>query len=63
MRSGIVADFLLKRIPITSGYLQTRVGGQDIELWLLPDPRGNALSDLRRQLSQATRSIKVALFT
>ncbi len=63
MRSKTVADFLLKRIPYSSGYLQTMVGGQEIALWLLPDPRGSALSDLRHQLRKANRSIKIALFT
>ena len=63
MRSRTVADFLLKRIPYSSGFLQTMVGGQEIGLWLLPDPRGNALSDLRRQIRKASRSIKIALFT
>lgn len=63
MRSRTVADFLIKKIPYSSGFLQTMVGGQEIALWLLPDPRGNALSDLRRQLRKANRSIKIALFT
>jgi hypothetical protein len=39
------------------------VGGQDIELWLLPDLRGKALTDLKFQLRRARKSIKLALFT
>jgi phosphatidylserine/phosphatidylglycerophosphate/cardiolipin synthase-like enzyme len=63
MRSGPIADFLMKRIPYSSGFLQTMVGGQEVELWLLPDPRGNALASLRHQIRKATRSLKIALFT
>jgi cardiolipin synthase A/B len=63
MRSSKVAEFLLEHTPFNSGYLRTMVGGQDIELWLLPDPRGFALADLRRYLRKARRSIKIALFT
>ncbi|MBF8262679.1 MAG: hypothetical protein HW387_344 [Parachlamydiales bacterium] len=63
LRSRKVADFLMSRIPYSSGYLRTMVGGQDIELWLLPDSRGTALTDLRRQIRKAGRSIKIALFT
>jgi len=63
MRNQKMAQFLLERIPSSSGYLRTMVGGQDVELWLLPDPRGVALSDLRRMLRKASRSIKIALFT
>ena len=63
MRSGKMTEFLLDRIPCSSGYLRTMVGGQDIELWLLPDPRGVALTDLRRMLRKAGKSIKIALFT
>ncbi len=63
MRSQKMAQFLLDRIPSSSGYLRTMVGGQDVELWLLPDPRGVALTDLRRMLQKSSRSIKIALFT
>lgn len=63
MRNERVARFLLERAPYRSGYLRTCAGGQDLELWLLPDQRGHALADLRRKLRSATSSIRIALFT
>jgi phosphatidylserine/phosphatidylglycerophosphate/cardiolipin synthase-like enzyme len=61
--SKTVAQFLEEHQPFSPGYLKTRVGGQEIELWLLPDPRGHALTELRRKIRNASRSIRVALFT
>lgn len=58
-----VADFLKDHPPYTHGYLHTMVGGQTIEIWLLPDPRGNALTDLRKKIRSAARSIQIAQFT
>ena len=58
-----VAQFLIERTPNYSGYLQTTVGGQKIELWLLPDPRGHALHDVKRKIRMAGKSLKIALFT
>lgn len=63
MRSPAVVNFLLEHPPYTSGYLRTMVGGQDLELWLLPDPRGRVVSDLRHLIRNASRTIKIALFT
>ena len=61
--SRSVANFLTEHEPYTPGYLKTMVGGQEIELWLLPDPRGSALSELRKKIRMARRSIRIALFT
>src|SRR3990167_2014199 len=58
-----VAKFLKEHTPSSPGYLKTMVGGQDLEIWLLPDPRGHALNDLRKKIRSATRSIQIALFT
>jgi phosphatidylserine/phosphatidylglycerophosphate/cardiolipin synthase-like enzyme len=58
-----IAEFLKNHPPYTPGYLRSMVGGQTVEIWLLPDPRGHALSELRKKIRTATRSIKVALFT
>ncbi|HSX11812.1 MAG TPA: phospholipase D-like domain-containing protein [Chlamydiales bacterium] len=58
-----IAKFLEEHEPYTPGYLHTLVGGQGIELWLLPDPRGHALTELRKKIRNANRSIKIALFT
>ncbi|HEX2582710.1 MAG TPA: phosphatidylserine/phosphatidylglycerophosphate/cardiolipin synthase family protein [Chlamydiales bacterium] len=62
-KSPKVAQFLIAKTPNSSGYLRTMVGGQDIEIWLLPDPRGHALQDLRKKIRSANESLKIALFT
>lgn len=58
-----IAKFLKEHEPFTSGYLQSKVGGQEIELWLLPDPRGHVLTELRKKIRTASKSIYIALFT
>jgi phosphatidylserine/phosphatidylglycerophosphate/cardiolipin synthase-like enzyme len=58
-----IAKFLQEHKPFHPGYMKTKVGGQDVELWLLPDPRGHAISELRKSIRNAHRSIKIALFT
>ncbi len=62
-RSPKAAQFLIDHPPFTSGTLRTISGGQEIEIWLLPDPRGHALADLRRRIRNASKTIRVALFT
>lgn len=61
--SKSMAKFLEEHKPYDSGYFQTIVGGQKIELWLLPDPRGHALTELRKKIRNAKSSIQIALFT
>lgn len=63
LMSRPVAKFLEEHEPFSPGYLHTMVGGQDMELWLLPDPRGHALTELRKKIRTAHRSIRIALFT
>lgn len=63
LMSQKAAQFLKSRAPNSSGYFRTLVGGQEVEFWLLPDPRGHALSDLRKKIRSAHRSIRIALFT
>lgn len=58
-----IAKFLIEHEPYTPGYLKSMVGGQEIEIWLLPDPRGHALSELRKNIRTARKSIRIALFT
>jgi phosphatidylserine/phosphatidylglycerophosphate/cardiolipin synthase-like enzyme len=58
-----IATFLQEKLPNESGYIRSLVGGQHVELWLLPDPKGHVLADLRKHIKQATRSLKVAIFT
>ncbi len=61
--SRSVAKFLEDHEPYSPGYLRATVGGQEIELWLLPDPRGHALTELRKKIRNAAHSIRIALFT
>lgn len=63
MKSAKIAQFLIEKTPYSSGYLRAMTGGQDIELWLLPDPRGHALHDIKRKIRSAQRSLRIALFT
>ncbi len=58
-----VASFLKEKTPHSQGHLKTMVAGQDVEIWLLPDPRGHALQSIRYLLRKATKSIRVAMFT
>jgi cardiolipin synthase len=58
-----IAKFLKEKAPHSSGHLRTLVGGQDVSLWLLPDPRGHILADLKKKIRSASHSIRVALFT
>lgn len=62
-KSQKLARFLIEKTPHSPGYMKAMVGGQDIELWLLPDPRGHALHDLKHRIRTATRSLRIALFT
>ncbi len=63
LKSQKIAQFLIEKSPKSPGYLRAMVGGQDVEIWLLPDPRGHALQDLRRKIRSARESLKIALFT
>ena len=58
-----IAKFLQENAPNSSGHLRTLVGGQDVDLWLLPDPKGHILADLKRRIRAASQSIRIALFT
>jgi cardiolipin synthase len=58
-----LAKFLEEHKPFSPGYFRTIVGGQELEIWLLPDPRGHALTELRKKIRCAKKSIRIALFT
>ena len=58
-----IAQFLKEKAPHSNGYLRSLVGGQDVELWLLPDLKGHVLTDLKRKIRKASRSLRIALFT
>lgn len=58
-----IAAFLKETVPYTSGHMHTLVGGQEVDLWILPDPKGHAISELKKKIRRAQRTIKAALFT
>lgn len=58
-----IAKFLQTHKPFDPGYFQTKIGKQELELWLLPDPRGHALAHLRKKIRNAKKTIQIALFT
>jgi cardiolipin synthase len=63
LKNKKIAQFLIDRSPNSTGYLETSVGGQRVELWLLPDPRGHALHDMKKKIRSANKSLRIALFT
>lgn len=63
LKNQKIARFLKSHAPNSSGYLRTLAGGQEVEIWLLPDPRGHALNDLRKKIRSARHTIQIALFT
>jgi phosphatidylserine/phosphatidylglycerophosphate/cardiolipin synthase-like enzyme len=58
-----VAQFLIDHAPHTSAHFRTSVGGQDFEIWLLPDPQGEALHQIQKAIRSAKRTVQIALFT
>ncbi|NGX44576.1 MAG: Phospholipase D [Candidatus Anoxychlamydiales bacterium] len=58
-----IANFLIKKTPFQTGNLTTLVGGQKIDVWLLPDLQNRALNKLTTLINNATNSIEVAMFT
>lgn len=63
LHSPKMASFLKEKIARHPGHLQTLVGSQEIDLWLLPDPKGEALLALKKKIRQAEKTIHAALFT
>jgi phosphatidylserine/phosphatidylglycerophosphate/cardiolipin synthase-like enzyme len=63
LASHKIARFLKEKTPGSHGHLRSLVGGQEVEIWLLPDPKGHALADLKKKLRTARRTLRIALFT
>ena len=63
MHNQKLAQFLKEKTPLSSGNLTCYNGGQAIEVWLLPEPRGHALSDLKKMIRTSRKSIRIAIFT
>ena len=58
-----ISNFLISHTPHSSGNIRTMVGGQDVELWLLPDIKNKALNGLKSLIHHATTSIHLVMFT
>ncbi len=58
-----LAHFLIEKGPLSSGYLKTTIGGQQVEVWLLPDKHNYALHAILNLFFHAGKTIKIAMFT
>ncbi len=58
-----IARFLSEKAPFDSGYLRSMVGGQNIELFLLPDKQEIAFNAVKQLLRSARKQLTVAMFT
>lgn len=57
-----LAQFLIEKSPFSSGHLHLFQAGQDIDLYLLPDPRASGFNQVLKTLRRAKKSIKIAIF-
>ncbi len=58
-----IARFLKEKTPHSSGHMKTLVGGQEIDIYLLPDPRGYSFFALKNLIQSAKINVKLAMFT
>ncbi|MBI5273104.1 MAG: hypothetical protein HY861_03890 [Chlamydiia bacterium] len=58
-----IASFLQEKALCPSSHLHTLIGGQNVDLWILPDPKAHSLLELKKRLKTARKSIRIALFT
>ncbi|NGX36013.1 MAG: Phospholipase D [Candidatus Anoxychlamydiales bacterium] len=58
-----IAKFLIDKTPMHSGTFSARVGGQKIDIWLLPDFQNKALTRMLELIDKASSSIEIAMFT
>lgn len=58
-----IAKFLSEKAPFSPGNMRTIVGGQEVEVWLLPDLQNKALSKIVDLIDLANHSIEIAMFT
>ena len=63
MHSPTLAHFLQKNTPNHSGYTSSIVGGQKVELYLLPDLNHTAIQSIKNFIRSAKNSLKIAMFT
>lgn len=58
-----LARFLIEKAPRDSGNIKTKVGGQEVELWLLPDLNGDALNAVKSAIQRSRKTLRLAMFT
>ena len=58
-----IASFLISRSPYLAGSISSMVGGQKVELFLLPDLQNKALKKVLDLIKNARSSIEIAMFT
>ncbi len=58
-----IAKFLSEKAPFSPGNISTMVGGQEVEVWLLPDFQNKALAKIINLIDLANHSIQLAMFT
>lgn len=63
LHSPEIARFLSEKTPFGIGTISKNIGGQKIEIWLLPDKKNIALDRVINIIRSANKTIKVAMFT
>ena len=58
-----VAKFLCQKTPYFPGNISAIIGGQKIDIWLLPDFQNKAINKIIELINSAATSIEVAMFT
>jgi len=58
-----IAKFLTEKAPFSASNTSSMIGGQKIEVWLLPDFQNSALGKVKNLIDSATSSVEVAMFT
>lgn len=63
LHSPEIAKFLEEKAPFTSGNIQTKLGEQKVEIWLLPDINDGALNSVKEAIQNAKHEIHLAMYT
>lgn len=58
-----IAKFLVEKTPFSPSHMSTFIGGQKIDLWILPDAKNYALESLVQTIRSAKKKLFVAMFT
>jgi len=61
--SNDLAKFLIKHTPFASNHHKSMIGGQDLDVYLLPDNQNYALKKLLNLIKHSSKSIQIAMFS